>query len=870
MDSYDIEGVADTVVTTGVKPDYDGLTVVDGAKLEVLPGELASNTIISSGGTMIVAGGSAAVTKVENGGSLAVRAGIVSNITAAAGSTVEFQLRCELSGKCYFSGQVISTDAMVLGDDATVIYDLRGLGAVTSPIITDVSAFDCDDWAITVSADQKKGDYVLAGNAAKFDNKIAIYVGSADKTSGSLSADGKKLSVGDYGYSLSVKNGNLVLTVGDPDKVADTEKPKIGKVEAGVSDYSVNFSVEATDNVGISSMIITVNGQKKESADSKLTFENLAVGKYTASVVVVDTSGNESSVKKVTFTIKDVTAPDQVSGLTAGAVDKNYASVLSWTAGTDNSGKVAKYEIMLDNGKIYSSTKANFKASKLSIGSHTFKVRAIDAAKNVGAWSDEFTFTVKDVTAPASVSGKAQVDGYSVSFTLSGKDNSGGIAKYVVTCGDKSVETTDGKAVLSGFGVGKFTATVVGYDAEGNASKPGKITFTVKDATAPDQVSGLTAGTVDKNYASVLSWTAGTDNSGKVAKYEIMLDNGKIYSSTKANFKASKLSIGSHTFKVRAIDAAKNVGAWSDEFTFTVKDVTAPASVSGKAQVDGYSVSFTLSGKDNSGGIAKYVVTCGDKSVETTDGKAVLSGFGVGKFTATVVGYDAEGNASKPGKITFTVKDATAPDQVSGLTAGTVDKNYASVLSWTAGTDNSGKVAKYEIMLDNGKIYSSTKANFKASKLSIGSHTFKVRAIDAAKNVGAWSDEFTFTVKDVTAPAKTSVSVKADGNTVSLSWKTPKDNVGVTGFILKYGEEEIKLDGGATGVVLENIPKGTQSFELFAFDAAGNSSVTSGKFTVKTELAILTPNDGNTDFIAGSEIDGSTWDDAALLKGLLA
>ena len=120
----------------------------------------------------------------------------------------------------------------------------------------------------------------------------------------------------------------------------------------------------------------------------------------------------------------------------------------------------------------------------------------------------------------------------------------------------------------------------------------------------------------------------------------------------------------------------------------------------------------------------------------------------------------------------------------------------------------------------------------------------------------------------MTPPAKTSVSVKANGNTVAFSWKTPKDNVGVTGFVLKFGSEEFKLEGDATSLVLENIPKGTQNFELFAFDAAGNSSVTTGKVTVKTELAITPVSD--SDFIVDTEIDGSMLDNSGLLKGILA
>ena len=214
-----------------------------------------------------------------------------------------------------------------------------------------------------------------------------------------------------------------------------------------------------------------------------------------------------------------------------------------------------------------------------------------------------------------------------------------------------------------------------------------------KDTTPPEKVTGLAVPVVDSKYKATLSWDTGVDNSGKVANYEIQLDNGKILKSSKNSLSVSKLAVGEHTYRVRAVDKEKNVGEWSEVQTFTVKDMTAPTSVKGKATVDGYIVTFALSGKDNSGSIAKYVVTCGDQSVETTTETAVLSDFGVGKQTAYVVAYDAEGNASKETKVSFTVKDATPPEKVTGLVEPEVDAKYKAVLSWDPGVDNSGKVA---------------------------------------------------------------------------------------------------------------------------------------------------------------------------------
>ncbi len=366
-----------------------------------------------------------------------------------------------------------------------------------------------------------------------------------------------------------------------------------------------------------------------------------------------------------------------------------------------------------------------------------------------------------------------------------------------------------------------------------------------EDTTPPELVTGLAVPLVDSKYKVTLSWDPAVDNSGKIASYEIQLDDGKILKSSKTSITVSKLSIGEHFYKVRAIDKAKNAGEWSDLQYFTVNDMTAPTSVKAKATVDGYSVLFTLSGKDNSGSIARYVVTCGDKSVETTTDTAVLSDFGVGKQTAFVIAYDAEGNASKEAKVSFNVKDATPPEQVTGLAIPLVDSKYKATLSWDPAVDNSGKIASYEIQLDDGKILKSSKTSVNVSKLSVGEHSYKVRAIDKDKNVGEWSDSQSFYVQDMTAPGNVSAKASVEENSLLLSWKTPKDNVGVTGYILKHGvnlENEEFLAAEELNYRIDGIAKGTYQYQITAVDDAGNmSKPKTGKVTIKTELPVEEP-----------------------------
>lgn len=161
------------------------------------------------------------------------------------------------------------------------------------------------------------------------------------------------------------------------------------------------------------------------------------------------------------------------------------------------------------------------------------------------------------------------------------------------------------------------------------------------------------------------------------------------------------------------------------------------------------------------------------------------------------------------------MKDVTVPEQVIGLSSSNVqDKNYKANLSWQVAFDNSGKIAQYEILLD-GKFYHSSKPTLTTAKLTVGEHSYQVRAIDQTKNVGAWSEVQTFIVNDVTAPNKVSAKAKVTDNWVGIEWKEAKDNVGVTAYEVWFGESKdcmslgYQLEANQFSCDFSGIDKGT-------------------------------------------------------------
>ena len=111
----------------------------------------------------------------------------------------------------------------------------------------------------------------------------------------------------------------------------------------------------------------------------------------------------------------------------------------------------------------------------------------------------------------------------------------------------------------------------------------------------------------------------------------------------------------------------------------------------------------------------------------------------------------------------------------------------------------------------------------------------------------------------MTAPGSVSVKAKVEGNSLQLSWKTPKDNVGVTGYILKHGvnlEHTETLTANKLSFQIDGIAKGTYQYQLTAVDAEDNESKPkNGKATIKTELPMADLNLELPDFASLSGFD---------------
>lgn len=173
--------------------------------------------------------------------------------------------------------------------------------------------------------------------------------------------------------------------------------------------------------------------------------------------------------------------------------------------------------------------------------------------------------------------------------------------------------------------------------------------------------------------------------------------------------------------------------------------------------------------------------------------------------------------------------DTEAPTTPLDLTASVLYTNID--LSWSPSDDNVG-VTAYNVYQDGAKIATTAEVTYKLTDLTpLTEYELGVSAVDAAGNessvstiqVTSGEDE----TPDTTPPsAPGNLSGIAGANSVLLTWEPSVDDRQVKGYEVSVdGFHFDSLPGNATSVLVNGLdPETLYSFEIYAFDNAGNNS----------------------------------------------
>lgn len=266
-------------------------------------------------------------------------------------------------------------------------------------------------------------------------------------------------------------------------------------------------------------------------------------------------------------------------------------------------------------------------------------------------------------------------------------------------------------------------------------------------------------------------------------RYRCSLDGGPARPCTSpATYRA--LAAGAHRFGVRALDAAGNVGPWA-VVRFVVESAPAPATTAEEPGTQ-------------------------PATAEEPDTPAPAPAPAPAATTTQPVAPAATtAPETRPA-------DRTAPTvTITSAPAGSTE-SVEAVFAFRA--NEAGTV--FSCSLD-GAAYAACASGIAYRGLTPGTHTFAVRATDAAGNVGAARARWTIVVPDTTPPTVTIASAPpASTTSTDASFSFVASEAGAT--------FSCSLDGGAfaacaSPVAYQGLAPGAHAFHVRATDEAGNT-----------------------------------------------
>jgi len=242
----------------------------------------------------------------------------------------------------------------------------------------------------------------------------------------------------------------------------------------------------------------------------------------------------------------------------------------------------------------------------------------------------------------------------------------------------------------------------------------------VVDGTPPNTT--ITSGPPMLTNQTSASFSFSSNELG--GSFECSLDGATFASCTAASY--SGLADGSHTFRVRAIDAAGNSDPTPAAYTWTVETRPPTATVTSGpgALTNSRSATFTFAADEPS----SFHCELDGGSLAPCSSPLSYQNLGNGGHTLVVRPTDAVGNTGAPSSYSWTI-DAIAPETRLGSRPRTRTPALSATFTFSA-----SEAATFQCRLDAGT-FTPCGSPKKYARLTRRTHRFEVRAVDAAGNV---------------------------------------------------------------------------------------------------------------------------------------
>jgi chitodextrinase len=639
-----------------------------------------------------------------------------------------------------------------------------------------------------------------------------------------FSARGHYSSCGQIEVSMSCTKSLLLVTVltlvlaacgsgGDseiessPQKVSDRwwlgdRQPPTTPTDlvATVAGTTINLRwTPSSDNVGVSRYVVRRNSiQVATPTTASYTDSGLSSATmYSYTVAARDAAGNVSAesvaVGTTTGNSTDTIAPTVPTELSAIAASSSQID-LSWTASTDNVG-VTGYLVERCQGVGCTSfaqigtvagtvTTYSDRIGLSALLSYAYRVRATDAAPNIGPYSIAASTTTPPVTSRL-------VAAYAF--------NEGAGTTVADGSGNGNTGTISGAGWIA---TGKFGSALAFNGASARV--------TVSDAASLQLTTGMTLEAWVFPTATPTGWR------------QVVGKNVDAYYLTASSSQANRPAVG---------------GTWiaGNQNTFGTSVLPVNTWTHLAATFDGSTVRLFVNGSQ----VASQAQTT---PLATTNGTLQIGGdsfpneYFAGYIDEVRVYSSALSAAEIQTDMNTAIGSPPTPDLTPPSAPGSVSATALSAsqidLAWTVSSDNVG-VTGYVVKRNGAQVGTPTTQSYSDTGLvSETTYSYTVSARDAAGNVSAESavvSATTGSLTDTTPPSTpTSVVATAVGaTTINLTWNVSTDNVRVTGYVVKRNGMQVGTPAAAS-----YSDTGLQSglrytYTVAARDAAGNVSLDS-------------------------------------------
>ena len=581
-----------------------------------------------------------------------------------------------------------------------------------------------------------------------------------------------------------------------------------------------------------------LDGGAWNACASPATTAALADGSHTFEVRATDSAGNQETTPEAYTWVVDAGAPTVSISQPSGFVNASDADPYTVTATTPD-GDVTGVELFRCSDasaacstgswiSLGTDATAPYEASWPldADGNRALRAVATDAASNTGVAVVDVTI---DRTVPATTIDSAPSDpsaSTSASFAFSASEPGAGFECRLDGGAWGACSSPQG---YTGLAEGNHTFDVRATDAAGNVDPtPAAFAWTV-DTVAPQ--TAIDVAPTDPSASPAPSFEFSASEPGST--FECRLDGGAWGACTSPHGYTG-LADGSHTFQVRAADAAGNVDASPASHTWTI-DATPPGG--GLADPGHFlrgTVALTASPSDTGAGIQSvdFQVSPANAGswtslgVDTSDPYTVnwdTTGLADGVYDLRIVVTDNASNSSPSAVVEDRVVDNTAP----GATMNDPGAYLRGTISLTASAADAGSgVASIAFQRSpaGAGTWTAVAATWDTTGVADGLYDLRVTVTDHAGNATISAPVANRRV-DNTRPSLTA-STPADGSTIpsagSLAVVAGEDLAGIVGATIDGVAAPAPAVAGNTVTYTQSFSAGPHTLAGELEDLAGN------------------------------------------------